>query len=80
MTLDGFIVVGLIAFMIIALAKELLRPGLLLFSAAAVMMALGIISAHETVAGFANIGMLTVAVLFLVSEGKIGRASCWGRV
>lgn len=69
MTLDGFIVVGLIAFMIIALAKELLRPGLLLFSAAAVMMALGIISAHETVAGFANIGMLTVAVLFLVSEG-----------
>ncbi len=69
MTLDGFVVVGLIALMVIALAKEMLRPGLILFSAAAIMMAFGIISAQETVAGFANIGMLTVAVLFLVSEG-----------
>ena len=69
MTLDGFVVVGLIVLMIIALAKEMLRPGLVLFSAAALMMAFGIISAQETVAGFANIGMLTVAVLFLVSEG-----------
>jgi di/tricarboxylate transporter len=69
MTLDGFVVVGLIVLMIVALAKEMLRPGLILFSAAALMMAFGIISAQETVAGFANIGMLTVAVLFLVSEG-----------
>lgn len=69
MTLDGFIVVGLIALMIAALAKEMLRPGLILFTTASILMALGIISAKETVAGFANIGMLTVAVLFLVSEG-----------
>lgn len=69
MTLDGFIVVGLVVLMIVALAKEMLRPGLILFTAASIMMALGIISAKETVAGFANIGMLTVAVLFLVSEG-----------
>lgn len=69
MTLDGFIVVTLIVLMIVALAREMLRPGLVLFTAAAIMMAFGIISAYETVAGFANIGMLTVAVLFLVSEG-----------
>lgn len=69
MTLDGFVVVGLIVLMIVALAKEMLRPGLVLFTAASIMMAVGIISAQETVSGFANIGMLTVAVLFLVSEG-----------
>jgi di/tricarboxylate transporter len=69
MTLDGTIVVSLIVLMIIALAKEMLRPGLVLFTAASLMMAVGIISAQETVAGFANIGMLTVAILFLVSEG-----------
>lgn len=69
MTLDGFIVVSLIVLMIVALAREMLRPGLILFTAATIMMAVGIITAHETVAGFANIGMLTVAVLFLVSEG-----------
>lgn len=69
MTLDGFIVTGLIVLMIIALAKEMLRPGLVLFSAAVIMMAVGIISAQEAAAGFSNIGMLTVAILFLVSEG-----------
>ncbi len=69
MTLDGFIVTGLIVLMIFALAKEMLRPGLVLFTAAGIMMAVGIINAQETVAGFANIGMLTVAILFLVSEG-----------
>lgn len=69
MTIDGFIVVSLIVLMIIALAREMLRPGLVLFTAAGVMMAVGIISAQEVASGFANIGMLTVAILFLVSEG-----------
>ncbi len=69
MSVDGFIVVGLIVLMIIALAREMLRPGLVLFSVAAIMMGVGIISAQEVAAGFSNIGMLTVAILFLVSEG-----------
>lgn len=69
MSLEGYLVVGSIVFMIVALAKEMLRPGLVLFSAVTVLMAVGIISAQEAVAGFANIGMLTVAILFLVSEG-----------
>lgn len=69
MTIDGFIVVSLIVLMVIALAREMLRPGLVLFTAAGLMMALGIISAQEVASGFANIGMLTVAILFLVSEG-----------
>jgi di/tricarboxylate transporter len=46
-----------------------MRPGLVLFSAAVFFMAIGIITPNEMVAGFSNKGMLTVGVLFLVSEG-----------
>lgn len=55
--------------MIIALAKDAMRPGLILFSVAVFFMAIGIITPNEMVAGFSNKGMLTVGILFLVSEG-----------
>ena len=69
MTIDGFIVSGTIVLMIFALAKELMRPGLILFSAVTILMAFGIINARESLAGFSNQGMITIALLFLVSEG-----------
>ncbi|NOY95531.1 MAG: TRAP transporter large permease subunit [Chlorobi bacterium] len=69
MTLEGYIVCGVIGLMIIALAKEVMRPGLVLFSAVTILMAFGIINANESVAGFSNKGMITIALLFLVSEG-----------
>ena len=55
--------------MMVALAKDAMRPGLVLFSAAVFFMAIGIITPNEMVAGFSNKGMLTVGALFLVSEG-----------
>lgn len=55
--------------MIVALVKDAMRPGLVLFSASVFLMAFGIISPNEMVSGFSNKGMITVAVLFLVSEG-----------
>ncbi len=55
--------------MVVALVKDAMRPGLVIFSAAVFFMATGIITPKEMVAGFSNKGMLTVAVLFLVSEG-----------
>ncbi len=55
--------------MIFALVKDIMRPGLVLFSASVFFMAMGIITPTELTAGFSNKGMLTVAVLFLVSEG-----------
>jgi len=55
--------------MIFALAKDAMRPGLVLFSVAVFFMAIGIITPNEMVAGFSNKGMLTVGILFLVSEG-----------
>jgi len=69
MTFEGYFVIGVIAIMIIALIKDWMRPGMLLFSALVVLMGTGVVNTQESLAGFSNKGMLTVAVLFLVSEG-----------
>ncbi|WP_193391996.1 SLC13 family permease, partial [Sunxiuqinia dokdonensis] len=69
MTFEGYFVIAVIIVMIIALINDWMRPGLLLFSALVVLMAAGIITTEQSLAGFSNKGMLTVAVLFLVSEG-----------
>ncbi|MBN2263754.1 MAG: SLC13 family permease [Prolixibacteraceae bacterium] len=69
MTLESYIVLIVIVVMIVALAKDAMRPGLVLFSVAVFFMAIGIITPNEMVAGFSNKGMLTVGILFLVSEG-----------
>ncbi len=69
LTLDGYIVLTVVVLTIIALAKEIMRPGLVFFSSAIVLMSTGIITDQELLAGFSNKGMITVGVLFLVSEG-----------
>ena len=58
-----------VAVLLIALMKELMRPGLILFSGAVVFLCAGIINPKELLEGFSNKGMITVALLFLVSEG-----------
>lgn len=69
MTFEGYFVLAVIFIMIIALIYDWMRPGLLLFSALVVLMATGVVDSQESLAGFSNKGMLTVAVLFMVSEG-----------
>lgn len=69
MTAQGFIVLAIIVLMIAALAKEIMRPGLILFSALIILMIFGSVNANEVLAGFSNKGMITVAILFVVSEG-----------
>lgn len=69
MEIQGYIVLIVIALMVIALAKEMVRPGMVLFSALTVLMAMGIVSTKEALSGFSNTGMITVLVLFIVSEG-----------
>lgn len=69
MTVESYIVIVVIIAMVVALAKDAMRPGLVLFSGAVFFMATGIISPAEMAVGFSNKGMLTVGVLFLVSEG-----------
>ena len=69
MTISGYIALCVILLVIIALVKEIMRPGLILFSALVVFLIFDIISPKEALAGFSNKGMITVALLFLVSEG-----------
>jgi di/tricarboxylate transporter len=69
MTISGYITLGVILLMIIALVREILRPGLILFSALVIFMVFDIISPDDALSGFSNKGMITVALLFLVSEG-----------
>lgn len=69
MTLQAvLVVIGLIV-MVVVLATDRMRPGMMFFSLVAFFMLGGVITPNEAVAGFSNKGMITVAILFLVSEG-----------
>ncbi|MBN1132485.1 MAG: SLC13 family permease [Bacteroidales bacterium] len=69
MTLSGYIAIFVILLMIAALIKEAMRPGLILFAALVIFIVADIITAEDALAGFSNKGMITIAILFLVSEG-----------
>lgn len=55
--------------MVIALALDKMRPGMILFSVAVFFLCARIISPKELLEGFSNKGVMTVALLFLISEG-----------
>ena len=69
MSFQPLFVIIVLSFVIIALIKDRMRPGLILLSAAVVFLCAGILSPKEMLEGFSNKGMITVALLFLVSEG-----------
>lgn len=69
MTFDMLIVLlGLLA-MVVALVTDRMRPGMVLFSVVVLFLCAGILTPSEMLEGFSNKGMITVALLFLVSEG-----------
>ncbi|MCQ2196294.1 MAG: SLC13 family permease [Bacteroidaceae bacterium] len=55
--------------MIWALMTDKLKPGLILFTCVVLMLCAGILTPKDCLEGFSNKGMITVALLFLVSEG-----------
>ncbi len=69
MTGAGIFVTVVVALMLVFLVREALRPGLILLSGAILFMCTGIITPREMLEGFSNKGMITVAMLFLISEG-----------
>ncbi len=69
MSIDIIIAIVVIIYILVAFVFDLLRPGLILFSAAVIFLATGIISVDEMIKGFSNTGVITIAVLFLVNEG-----------
>ena len=66
---EKYVVLAAIVFMVWMLLRERMRAGILLFSVVVLLLVLGIITPSEALAGFSNRGMVTVALLFLVSEG-----------
>ena len=59
---------GLIG-MVNALVLDKMRPGMILFSVTVLFLCFGILTPKEMLEGFSNKGMITVALLFLISEG-----------
>ena len=69
MTFEITFVILALTGMIIALVTDAMRPGMILFSVVVLFLCVGILSPKEMLEGFSNRGMITVALLFLVSEG-----------
>lgn len=79
MTFDiAFVLLSLLG-MIIALVLDKMRPGMVLFSVVVLFLCVGILTPKEMLEGFSNKGMITVALLFLVSEG-IRQSGALGQV
>lgn len=69
MNFESIVVLLGLVFMLGALIKDVMRPGGVLFTVVVVFLCCGIISPREMLEGFSNKGMITVGLLFLVSEG-----------
>lgn len=69
MSTEIIIVLLSLVAMLAALIMDKMRPGMILFSVVVLFLCTGILSPKEMLEGFSNKGMITVAMLFLVSEG-----------
>lgn len=63
-----FVFLALIG-MITALVMDKMRPGMILLTVVVLFLCVGILTPKEMLEGFSNKGMITVGMLFLVSEG-----------
>ncbi len=69
MSFEIIIVLVTLAGMVAALIWDRMRPGMVLLSVVVVFLCIGILTPKEMLEGFSNRGMITVGMLFLVSEG-----------
>ena len=69
MSIQSIIVLVSLIGMLLVLIADKMRPGMTLLSVVVVFLATGILTAKEMLEGFSNKGMMTVGVLFLISEG-----------
>lgn len=66
MTIEIGFVLFVIALMMLALIFEITRPEIIIFFTVSLFMLTGILTVEETLKGFSNEGMLTIALLFIV--------------
>src|SRR3712207_3009298 len=69
MSFDAWFTIGLLALAFLALIRNWAPPDLVFLLGTTLLALKGIITPQEAFAGFANEGMLTVAVLFVVAAG-----------
>ena len=74
----AFVLLSLLG-LVIALILDKMRPGMILFSVVVLFLCAGILTPKEMLEGFSNKGMITVDLLFLVSEGIRLSRSCFLR-
>lgn len=66
---EALFVLCVLAVLVAALMKDRMRPGMILLTGAVIFLCAGILTPKEMLEGFSNKGMITVALLYLVSEG-----------
>lgn len=69
MSFEIIFVLVILVGMVAALIADVMRPGMVLFSVVVAFLCAQILTPKEMLEGFSNKGMITVALLFLVSEG-----------
>lgn len=67
MTLEGYWTLTVICLMLVGLITNVLSTEFVMFLALAAVMLTGVISPEEALAGFSNPGLITIALLFIVS-------------
>ena len=69
MNFEMLFVLLALAGMVAALIWDQMRPGMVLLTVVVLFLCAGILTPKEMLEGFSNKGMITVGLLFLVSEG-----------
>ncbi|MFC5713844.1 SLC13 family permease [Thalassorhabdus alkalitolerans] len=67
MTFEIGFVMAVVFIMLICLVREIARPDFIVFTALAVLLLSGVLAPEDALRGFANEGMLTVALLFIIA-------------
>ena len=68
---DAWYSLGVVVLALVLLAATSLPADLVLLSGLALLFLAGVLTTGETLSGFANEGMMTVAILFVVAAGVI---------
>jgi di/tricarboxylate transporter len=71
MTAPALVLLGIIALTVLAFAREWLPMAAISLSALALLLAFGLVSPEEALVGFSNEAVITVLLMFWMSEGLV---------
>ncbi|MDX1739826.1 MAG: SLC13 family permease [Rhodothermales bacterium] len=66
---QAWVTLGVIVLMVVALARDIARPDLILLGSLGLLLVVGIVTPTEAFAGFSNSAVLSVGALFIVAQG-----------